>query len=93
MILRDDVAAILFLIFSLLVQNGDSRDFSATGSSKLSIPGRGLLPICVNGERLAQEGLNAVTHPDAAFRLGLMSLDDLSTNPLEATPSGSLVPQ
>ena len=44
-------------------------------------------------ERLAQEGLNAVTHPDAAFRLGLMSLDDLSTNPLEATPSGSLVPQ
>ena len=44
-------------------------------------------------ERLAQEGLNAVTHPDAAFWLGLMSLDDLSTNPLEATPSGSLVPQ
>ena len=43
-------------------------------------------------ERLAQEGLNAVTHPDAAFWLGLMSLDDLSTNTLEAA-SGSLVPQ
>ena len=44
-------------------------------------------------ERLAQEKLNAVTHPDTAFWLNLMSLDDLSTNTLEATPSGSLVPQ
>lgn len=43
-------------------------------------------------ERLAQEQLNPVTHPDAAFWLGLMSLDDLSTNTLEAA-SGSLVPQ
>lgn len=43
-------------------------------------------------ERLAQEQLNPVTHPDAAFWLGLMSLDDLSTNTLEAA-SGSLVQQ
>jgi hypothetical protein len=35
-------------------------------------------------ERLAQEQLNPVTHPDATFWLGLMSLDDLSTNTLEA---------
>lgn len=41
-------------------------------------------------ERLAQEQLSSV--PDAAFWLGLMSLDDLSTNTLEAA-SGSLVPQ
>lgn len=43
-------------------------------------------------EKLAQEQLNPVTHPDAAFWLGLMSLDDLSTNTLEAA-SGSLVQQ
>ena len=41
-------------------------------------------------EQLAQEQLSSV--PDAAFWLGLMSLDDLSTNTLEAA-SGSLVPQ
>jgi len=41
-------------------------------------------------ERLAQEQLSS--QPDAAFWLGLMSLDDLSTNTLEAA-SGSLVPQ
>ena len=33
-----------------------------------------------------------MTHPDTAFWLGLMSLDDLSTNTLEAA-SGFLVPQ
>jgi hypothetical protein len=43
-------------------------------------------------EKLAQEQLNPVTQPDAAFWLGLMSLDDLSTNTLEAA-SGSLVQQ
>jgi len=41
-------------------------------------------------ERLAQQQLSS--QPDAAFWLGLMSLDDLSTNTLEAA-SGSLVPQ
>ena len=41
-------------------------------------------------ERLAQEQLSS--QPDGAFWLGLMSLDDLSTNTLEAA-SGSLVPQ
>ena len=46
-----NVAAILSLISSLLllVQDGDSRDLTATCSSMLNIPGRGL-PICVNGE-------------------------------------------
>lgn len=41
-------------------------------------------------ERLAQEQLSS--QPDAAFWLGLTSLDDLSTNTLEAA-SGALVPQ
>ena len=41
-------------------------------------------------ERLAQQQLSS--QPDAAFWLGLMTLDDLSTNTLEAA-SGSLVPQ
>ena len=46
-----NVAAILSLISSLLllVQDGDSRDLTATCSSMLNIPGRGL-PIFVNGE-------------------------------------------
>ena len=44
-------------------------------------------------ERLAQEQLNSAPgSDDSAFWLGLMSLDDLSTNTLEAA-SGSLVPQ
>ena len=46
-----NVAAILSLISSLLllVQDGDSRDLTATCSSMLNIPGRGL-PFCVNEE-------------------------------------------
>lgn len=48
-------------------------------------------------ERLAQEQLGAQPQSadateNPAFWLGLMSLDDLSTNTLEAA-SGSLVPQ